>query len=236
MAVQPLTRRRWKLLAGLVAAGALYLVLAIAAPAVARQMAFFRVRRVEVVGARYLAPETVARSLRLRAGASVADPTEGLAKRALSVPGVLTAEVSRRLPGTLVVTVTEREPVALVPQRDGMAMVDARARVLPYDPRRVAPDLPVLRDADAAVAGVLGRVRELDPTLYAQTSAAWREDQEGVVLETDNGRVRLGAAATGEDMRAVMQVAQWLKAKGRPWAELDGRFAGQVVLRSKGRA
>ena len=36
---------------------------------------------------------------------------------------------------------------------------------------------------------------------------------------------------TAEDIRAVTAVEQALARQGRPYAELDGRFAGQVVVR-----
>jgi hypothetical protein len=39
---------------------------------------------------------------------------------------------------------------------------------------------------------------------------------------------------TAEDIRAVMAVAQDLARQGRNYRELDGRFAGQVIVRRAG--
>jgi hypothetical protein len=39
---------------------------------------------------------------------------------------------------------------------------------------------------------------------------------------------------TAEDIRAVMAVAQDLARQGRNYRELDGRFAGQVIVRWDG--
>jgi hypothetical protein len=41
----------------------------------------------------------------------------------------------------------------------------------------------------------------------------------------------VGRDAGPEVIRAVVLVAQDLNAKGRPYVELDARFAGQVVVR-----
>ncbi len=44
----------------------------------------------------------------------------------------------------------------------------------PSIPRRTAPDLPVIPAPDSLVAGLLGRVREIDPAFYANVDAAWQ--------------------------------------------------------------
>jgi hypothetical protein len=54
-----------------------------------------------------------------------------------------------------------------------------------------------------------------------------------VLLELGPRRVLLRPDAGPEVIRGVALVAQDLAAKGRPYAELDARFAGQVVVRRK---
>ena len=57
----------------------------------------------------------------------------------------------------------------------------------------------------------------------------------GVVLLYLGGRgFCFGPAPTAEDIRAVMAVAQDLARQRREYAELDGRFAGQVIVRRTG--
>jgi hypothetical protein len=111
-----------------------------------------------------------------------------------------------------------------------MALVDARGRVLPFDPSRAAPDLPILAAPDSLVATLLARMREGNPVLFAQVAAAWRAGDD-VTLEANGRRLLFRPDATSEEMHAVMAVAQDLARKGRSYAELDGRFAGQVVVR-----
>jgi hypothetical protein len=160
----------------------------------------------------------------------VFDDPARLAKRVLAMRGVASVEIGRRLPGTLRVELNETPPVALASQGAGLVLLDARGRVLPYDPLRSAPDLPYAAHGDAVVAAVLGRVRDFDPDLFARIGAAWRVGPD-VVLEVGGRRLWFGAQVSAEDIRAVMAVEQALARSGRPYQELDGRFAGQVIVR-----
>lgn len=222
-------KRRWRVLA--VALGAL--ALWTGGPWVGRRIDFFRVRRIEFVGMRFLSPESTAAALRLGPAASVFDDLAPVARRALSVPGVLRADVSRRLPGTVVVTIRERQPVALTPKGTALVLMDSLGRTLPYDPTRSAPDLPVAARPDARVGRLLGRVQRLSPALFARVASAERLDDD-VLLVVDGRRVLFRPDASVGEMRAVMAVAQDLARKGQAYSELDGRFAGYVIVRGSG--
>jgi cell division septal protein FtsQ len=216
----------WKVLAGAAAA----LVLWAGLPHLLRRIDFFRVRRVEMQGLQYLDAAKVIDAARLGRSASVFDDPEPIARRVRALPGVRAAEVGRRLPGTLRILLQEAEPVALTPRGDRLAMVDARGRVLPFDPVASAPSLPVLIGGGALVAGALARVRDYDPGLYARIDAAWRVGPD-VVFEVAGRWLWFDSQLTAEDIRAVTAVEQALARQGRQFAELDGRFAGQVVVR-----
>jgi cell division septal protein FtsQ len=216
----------WKLLGGL----GLGLALWFGLPRLLRGLDFFRVRRVEIAGLQYLDPAKVIAALKLSPKASVFDDPAPLRRRVYAMPGVNAAEVGRRLPGTLEVELVEAPPVALASRGDGLALLDARGRVLPFDPLRSAPDLPVAANGDALVTAVLARVRDSDPDLFARIGAAWRAGPD-VVLEVGGRRLWFGAQVSAEDIRAVMAVEQALARSGRAYQELDGRFAGQVIVR-----
>jgi hypothetical protein len=185
---------------------------------------------VEIAGLQYLDPAKVIVALKLPPTASVFDDPAPLRRRVYAMPGVNAVEVGRRLPGTLEVELVEAPPVALASRGDGLALLDARGRVLPFDPLRSAPDLPVAANGDAVVTGVLARVRDSDPDLFARIGAAWRVGPD-VVLEVGGRRLWFGAQVSAEDIRAVMAVEQALARSGRAYQELDGRFAGQVIVR-----
>jgi cell division septal protein FtsQ len=216
----------WILLGGL----GLGLALWFGLPRLLRGLDFFRVRRVEIAGLQYLDPAKVIAALKLPPTASVFDDPAPLRRRVYAMPGVNAVEVGRRLPGTLEVELVEAPPVALASRGDGLVLLDARGRVLPFDPLRSAPDLPVAANSDAVVTGVLARVRDSDPDLFARIGAAWRVGPD-VVLEVGGRRLWFGAQVSAEDIRAVMAVEQALARSGRAYQELDGRFAGQVIVR-----
>src|SRR4029079_4304620 len=101
-----------------------------------RRMDYFRVRRVEIVGARYVAPSDILAKLHVDTTASVWDPTSALVARVASHPEIQHVVVHRKRRGPLVIEVTERLPIALVPASGGMRVYDERGVALPIDPAR----------------------------------------------------------------------------------------------------
>ena len=218
----------------LVGAAAVAVVLWTMPPLALRHLEFFQVRRVEIVGLQYLDAARVLGAAKIPPRASIFDDHAPIAARLQALPGVRRAEVGHRAPGTLRIELTEAEPVALTPKGDRLAMVNARAEVLPFDPLGSSPDLPVLIGGGALVAGALARVKELDPALFARIDAAWRVGPD-VVFEVGGRWFWFDSGLTAEDIRAVTAVEQALARQGRVYRELDGRFDGQVVVR-QGRA
>lgn len=225
--------RRWLVIGGLVVALAIWF----GAPTVARRLDFFRVRRIEFVGMRYVAPKAALAALALPQRASIFDDLDSIAVRAAATPGVQRAEVGRRLPGTLIVRVVEVPAVALVPGPSGaggrLALMDSAGQLLPYDPLLSTPDLPVAAGSDARIGRLLREVQRLDPGLFDRIASASRAGDD-VALVVDGRRLLFRPDASLKEMRAVMAVAQDLARKGRRYAELDGRYAGYVVVRGLG--
>lgn len=213
-------------LGGVLALAALWL----GAPLAARQLDFFRVRRVEFAGLRYGSPEAALARLDLPRTLNLFEDLAPVERRAQSIPGVRSARVSRRLPGTLVVVVQEKVPVALVPGGGGLRLMDAAGKLLPFDPERSAPDLPVAATAAPQIGQLLAAVRRLDPALFGEVTAA-RLRGNDVALTVNGRQFVFRPDASIEEMRAVTLVASDLAAKGQAFDELDGRFAGCVVVR-----
>jgi POTRA domain-containing FtsQ-type protein len=209
----------------------------VALPTLLRQVTFFRVRQIELLGLRNLAPDAVIAALRLPDAASVFTDTRILADRVRGLPGVADARVLRRLPAALTVELREVEPAALVrgPRGTGagLVVVDAAGRTLPFDPARASLDLPIAASADSGVVGVLALIQSVDLALFHAIVGARGFARGDVLLEIGRRRVLLGRNAGPEVIRAVVLVAQDLAAKGRSYAELDARFGGQVIVRRK---
>ena len=225
-------RPGWRRLVKPVATAGLLLVGWWVAPLGLRRVEWFRIRRVELVGAKYLSAAEVVRALGLGPGASVFDSNGRLAARVLRVPGVLEAQVSGRLMGTLVVRLREAEPVALTPEGGRLALMDRRGRILPFDPTRVALDLPVA-PADSAVGGLMERLRDTDRALFARIESASRR-QNTIVLEARGCRLLFRVAASTQEIQEVAVVAAQLERKGTRCGEVDGRFQDRVLVRGMG--
>lgn len=213
------------------AAVALAAVMVALAPRALRHIAFFRVRQVELVGIRYLAPEQVLAALRLGDNRNLFDPSRPIVQRAEAVPGIVHAQVDRRLPGTLRIVIVERVPVAFVPSDAGLIAVDENVHRLPYDPSVTGFDLPVLRRTDSLLVHVLASIRTSDSVLFQQVDAARRGVGSTVILELGDREVFLGADPTPQRLRAVEVVRRHLVGSGAGFAALDARFAGWIVVR-----
>jgi len=234
------TRRwpRWRRRALLGVAGSTLLGVGwLGAPLVLRRLTVFRVRQIELVGVRNLAPDAVIAALRLGPRASVFGDTRLLADRVRGLAGVAEVRVVRRLPAVLSVELREVEPAALVvaPRGSGRGLVavDAAGRPLPFDPARSGLDLPIVASGDSGVVAVLALIQSVDPALFQTITGARGFARGGVLLEIGPRRMLVGRDAGPEVIRAVVLVAQDLAAKGRAYRELDARFAGQVVVRRK---
>ena len=222
--------RRWAIgLAALVTAWIL-------GPRLLRHVGFFRVRQVELVGVRYLAPDAVIGALHLAPRASVFDDLDRLTERLRGLPGIAEARVARRFPASLKVIVREEEAVALVPGAAGgpLLVVDGAGRPVPYDPSRAAPDLPIAASADTDLVGVLAQVQSLDLPLFESITAA-RIDRSTVTLQQGARRVLVMRDAGAEVIRAVDVVARDLVTRRIAYVELDARYTGQVVVRRASR-
>jgi cell division protein FtsQ len=201
------------------------------APRVMRHMAFFRVRRVEIVGARYLAPSDILARLHVDTLVSVWDPTAPLAARVAAHPEIQSAVVSRKLPGTLVVTVTERAPVALVPANGGFRVYDDRGVQLPIDPTRVTVDAPVLAQRDLPLLRLLGAIRLGMPGLYKQVNAVRRTGTSELLLELASEPVRVMQDVSLDRLSDIAPVEADLRKRQLRVTELDLRYRDQVIAR-----
>jgi cell division protein FtsQ len=197
----------------------------------ASSLSFFRVRSVEVSGVRYLSPPEVVRRLGVDTLASVWADLAPLARRVEGHPQVAAAVVSRRLPGTLVVRITENPPVALVAARGGLGAYDAKGRLLPIDPSRAALDLPVAAARDTALFRLLADLRGAAPALYDRVSEVRRERRNEVLLAIPPLTVRAMLDVAPARLGEILPVEHDLARRQARVAELDLRYRDQVIAR-----
>lgn len=231
-------------------------VLAVSAPfwgpPLLRRAPGFDAKRVEVSGTRLLAPHEVLAASGVEIGDNVwTDPAaweSALRRHAV----VADAEVTRRLPGTLRIRVTEKRPAALV-QAGTLRPVTAAGELLPVDPSRVPLDLPLLRSpakpdargrlpaAARALAAEAGRLGDLDPALMARVSEV-RPEAGGalkLVLSTPAADVVLPHGAGEQRLVHLRAALADIERRAPPDSararvRLDARWEDQVVVRLPG--
>jgi cell division protein FtsQ len=224
--------RRWPLAAGVVLVAA-----AMSAPfwgpRLLSQLDFFRVRKVEVLGLRFTPPTEVLSRLSVDTSRSVWDPLDPLAARVATHPQIERASVRRRLPGTLVVEVTERRPVALVAVGQTLRAVDERGVTLPLDPSRTPVDAPVVTAPPRAtsVYHLLGAMQREAPTLYARVSSVRMLGGGELLLQLPNLPVRTMTSVTLARLGDIEPVERDLARRRLRAAELDLRYRDQVIAR-----
>ncbi len=198
---------------------------------------FFRVRRVEIEGARYVSPDQIVSRLRIDTTASVWGDVALWERRVRQHPSVRDVRIARKLPGTLVVRVTENLPVALVQAAAGLVPVDATGKSLPIDPAITDVDLPVLAMRDTLVLRVLGDVRAASPALFDRIGEVRRLPRGEYVFRLADQPslaqrdVLAAADISAERLAEIIPVEQDLARRNLRAVELDLRFRDQVIAR-----
>lgn len=216
-------------------------------PEAAEDLALFRVEQVEVRGNRYLQADEVVHLLALSPETSVWSDKNVWRDRVASHPLVKSARVSRRLPDGLLITVTERKPIALAPTPT-LEPLDAEGRRLPLDPAAFRLDLPVIHTSERPPRGARhfpSEVRKLaeevehlmaTDTAFLQlvssvswtsggaVAVQWTEPEVEFLLPSKPSPARLR-----EGLTALADAAS-KEQQGSPRA-IDLRFADQVVVR-----
>jgi cell division protein FtsQ len=175
--------------------------------------------------------------LRIDTTASVWGDVSRWEGRVRQHPAVRDVRIERRLPGTLVVRLTENPPVALVQAAAGLVPVDAAGRSLPIDPSSVDVDLPVLVVRDTTVLRVLGEVRVLTPVLFARigevrrlAGGGWVFRMAGAAVEQSHD-ILASADISAARLSEIIPVEQDLARRNLRAVELDLRFRDQVIAR-----
>ncbi len=203
-------------------------------PLLLREMSFFRVRQVELVGLRYLPPESVLVHLGLPHDRNLFENNRDIERRAAEFPGVVSARARRRVPGTLRVIFRERPAVALAPGPAGMVPLDRAGHPLPYGPEVTGLDLPVVPRPDTALVRALWQVRVADSALYGEIQSARHIGGGAVLLDLGRQELVVPGVPSDDQIRAIGVVREHLVATGQRVRRLDARFAGRVFARRGG--
>jgi cell division protein FtsQ len=239
-------RRELKIIALTVASAGLWTVGTRAAEAAA-ELDTFRVTDVEISGLETLDRGEVLALLAVTRESSVWASTDTWEQRLREHPLLKEAHVRRKMPGTLLVEVVERRPVALAPTPT-LEPVDGEGIRLPLDPAKQRLDLPVLETGgvpapgarllparDRMLASEVARLMEADTAFLQMVSEVSLRDDETVVARWSEPRVEflLTPGAPARRLREGLAVLADALARDpqRPPTVIDLRFADQVVVR-----
>ncbi len=208
----------------------------------------FRVTDVEVSGLELVERGDVLALMELTAETSVWGDLGAWEDRLAGHPLLEEARVRRRIPGTLVVDVVERRPVALAPTPT-LEPVDREGVLLPLDPAERRMDLPILGvravpapgarllpTRDRVLAGEAARLLEGDTTFQRMVSeVTWGDERNTLVARwgdpavdflltpgTPTSRLREGLAVLADALAREPEL---------PSPVIDLRYADQVVVR-----
>ncbi len=165
------------------------------------------VREVHVKGTVELTPDQVRKAAAIETGTPLARlDVDGITARVRELSRVAGVRVERELPGTVRLTVDERDPVAIVAASDGTHLVDATGKdyATLAQPPTGLPELKATPDGvPAAVAVLTGLPEELRKEVLVVTATTASD----VKLTLTAGReIRWGSAADTARKAAVAQV------------------------------
>jgi hypothetical protein len=216
-------------------------------PEALASMDTFKIQDVEISGLRYLSRGQVLELMDITSETSIWGDRDRWTQALEEHPLVKSVFLRRRMPGTLVVQVVERRPVALVPT-PLLQPVDADGVLLPIDPAEYRLDLPVVTPAEPVAKGArlvptptrrllarVGRLMEGDTTFLQMVSrvswrgpntvvARWSEPPVDLLLRADASPARVREGFT------VLADAVGREPDRAP-LEIDLRYADQVVVR-----
>lgn len=215
--------------------------------------AAFLVQKINVVGCEILREEEVLAAAKVPLYKSIFDvDLPPILKRVETLPFVSRVEVSRIFPSTVVITVHERNPVALI-NHDGLRPVDDEGIVLPklQASRRLhSPamyDIPVLSGANIVKAGenpqltdvgkrligFLTALRSKDSMLYYRISELVMNSQGSLVLfmMESGAPVYLGTDGWLEKCDRLSIFLRYVPPSSKKLMAIDLRYENQIVTR-----
>lgn len=192
---------------------------------------YFRVRRVQFEGVRYVSPNELVARLAMDSTASIWNDLDLLAARVAQHPLVQSVDITRTMPSTIVVRIVERVPVALVPGRGALGPVDAAGHALPIDPTRHSIDAPIVATADTTILRFLDGLRNEAPRMYERVIELRRVNGREWWIQLKDVVVRTRDDLTVERLQDILRVEESLAQQNQHAVELDLRFQDQVIAR-----
>jgi cell division protein FtsQ len=209
----------------------------------------FAISEVAVSGASRLTPEEVVAASGIGPGTNLfrLDSAEVVA-RVEALPLVRRADLVRRFPNRVTISIEERRPFTLV-HAGRLHWIDEHGVSLGAEPKAVAPSVPVItglqptdlegQPPSRRVAAGISLLRVLlrsETALIQQISEIDVSRPDGPVLYTVEGvEVRIGSEDWEARLGRLQGVLAQIRAGGEAVSAIDLRFRDQVVLKTMSR-
>jgi cell division protein FtsQ len=208
-----------------------------------------RITTITVSGnARMSKGEVVALLDGVRGLSMVTADLEGWRLKLLTSPWVGDAAIRRVLPGTLSVSIAERQPMGIARLRGDLYLVDEEGIIVDqFGPNYAELDLPIIDglaaapgdggtlidDARAALAGRLLATLQVRPDLAKRISQVDVTDARDavVMLKDDTTLVRLGDDAFVERLESYLDLAPTLRERVNGIDYVDLRFDERIYVK-----
>jgi cell division protein FtsQ len=207
------------------------------------------ITRITVTGnVRMSKGEVVALLEGLRGESMMTANLEGWRQKLLTSPWVADAAIRRVLPGTIAVSVSEREPMGIARLRDDLYLVDQRGTIVDqFGPNYAEFDLPMIDglvsvpgeaatlidESRAALAARLLATLATRPDLAKRISQVDVSDPRDavVILKGDTAFVRLGDDAFVERLQSYIELAPTLRERVDEIDYVDLRFDERIYVK-----
>ena len=153
--------------------------------------------------------------------------------RLLGIGWVGGVRVERRLPDTLVITLEERQALALYQDDDGHRVIDRRGVVINDVAAEDFTHLPVVKGQDApAHAQAILSILKQEPELFAEVwSLTYQSGRRWDVFLRNNIRIQLPETDPGQAWSKLAEMDRDHKLTDRDVVNIDLRIPGKLVIR-----
>ena len=192
------------------------------------------VRQLEVSGNTYLTPQAVSVAANIGEGEKIADlDLVAIRDRIEALGWVKSARVSRLLPDTIRVDVTERKPFALWQHEGLLRLIDAEGVEVTQEKLNRFANLPlVVGEGAPAHAADLQAMLKTEPEMAARIEASVRVGERRWDLKFTNGvTVRLPENDPAGAWAKLAQIERNQGILGRDIAALDMRLPDRLIVR-----
>jgi cell division protein FtsQ len=218
--------------------------------ALLQDVAGLKLEKVAVEGNKYLEEDEVVQAAALPLGESMFKlDLKAATQRVERLDWVKRVFIERRLPRTILISVRERTPVALL-DNGSLYGLDGEGRILSPSPALLQRDLPLVSGvsfpADAVGTTLQAQALEpaldflaflgkKDPALAQDVSEVNLSDPEGLqVTFIDGIQATFNPPVSETDLDRMALVLSDLNGKGKRAATLDFRYRDMVVVKTRG--